>query len=123
MAGILSAIKLQEAGGLGGTGRENPYPGIACDIPSPLYCYSFEPNPAWSHHYSPGREIQAYLEGVAHKYGVDKRIRFGAEIVRCELSGGRWQLETQSGDRDQADGVIAAAGVLHHPNVPATARL
>ncbi len=130
MAGILSAIKLQEAGfddfaiyekadRLGGTWRENIYPGIACDIPSHLYSYSFEPNPDWSHRYSPGREIQAYLEGVARKYGVDNRIRFSAEVARCEFSGGRWQLETHRGDRDQADVVIAATGVLHHPNVPA----
>jgi cation diffusion facilitator CzcD-associated flavoprotein CzcO len=129
MAGILSAIKLQEAGlddfaiyekapRVGGTWRENTYPGIACDVPSHLYSYSFAPNPDWSHRYSPGAEIQAYFEDVARRYGVDRRIRFGAEIVRCEFRGGRWQLETQSGQRDQADVVIAATGVLHHPNLP-----
>jgi cation diffusion facilitator CzcD-associated flavoprotein CzcO len=129
MAGILSAIKLQEAGfedfaiyekaaRVGGTWRENTYPGIACDVPSHLYSYSFAPNPDWSHRYSPGAEIQAYFEAVARGYGVDRRIRFGAEIVRCEFRGGRWQLETQSGERDQADVVIAATGVLHHPNFP-----
>ncbi|MBI1816949.1 MAG: NAD(P)/FAD-dependent oxidoreductase [Deltaproteobacteria bacterium] len=129
MAGILSAIKLDEAGyhdyavyekadRLGGTWRENTYPGIACDVPSHLYSYSFAPNPDWSYRYSPGAEIQTYLEGVARQYGVDQRIRFGAEIARCEFSGGRWQIETTSGLRDQADIVIAATGVLHHPNVP-----
>jgi cation diffusion facilitator CzcD-associated flavoprotein CzcO len=134
MAGILSAIKLQEAGfddfviyekaeRLGGTWRENTYPGIGCDIPSHLYSYSFEPNPDWSHHYAPGREIQGYLEGVARKHGVDRRIHCGAEIVRCQFSGGRWRLETQSGHRDQADVVIGATGVLHHPNVPDIAGL
>ena len=75
MSGILSAIKLKEAGltdftvhekadRLGGTWRENTYPGIACDVPSHLYSYSFAPNPDWSHHFAAGAEIQAYLEDV-----------------------------------------------------------
>ncbi|HTO70366.1 MAG TPA: NAD(P)/FAD-dependent oxidoreductase [Myxococcota bacterium] len=129
MSGILAAIKLREAGHgdvvlyekaerLGGTWRENTYPGIACDVPSHLYSYSFEPNPAWSHHYSPGAEIEAYFEGVARKHGVVERIRFGQEVSRCEWRDGRWQLETKAGARDAADVVIAATGVLHHPNVP-----
>jgi cation diffusion facilitator CzcD-associated flavoprotein CzcO len=128
MSGILSAIKLQEAGfdftvyekadRLGGTWRENSYPGIACDVPSHLYSYSFEPNPEWSHRFSPGSEIQAYFEGVARRKGVTPRIRFGAEITRGEFSGGRWQLETKDGLRDEVDVVIAATGVLHHPNLP-----
>ena len=129
MSGILSGIKLDAAGDhdytiyekadrLGGTWRENTYPGIACDIPSHLYSYSFEPNPDWSHLYAPGAEIQAYFEGVARRYGVEAHMRFGAEIARCEFRGGRWQLETTRGERDQADVVIAATGVLHHPYIP-----
>ena len=76
MAGLLAAIELRKAGypnvvvyekadRLGGTWRENTYPGIACDVPSHLYSYSFAPNPDWSHRFSPGAEIQAYFEGVA----------------------------------------------------------
>ena len=72
MAGILSAAQLREYGfddfvilekadRLGGTWRENTYPGVACDVPSHLYSYSFAPNPDWTHRYSPGPEIQAYL--------------------------------------------------------------
>jgi cation diffusion facilitator CzcD-associated flavoprotein CzcO len=129
MAGVLSGIKLREAGyddftlyekadRLGGTWRENTYPGIACDVPSHLYSYSFEPNPEWSHRFSPGDEIEAYFEGVARKYGVDGRIHYGEEVTRCAFEGGRWRLETKSGRRDEADVVIAATGVLHHPNVP-----
>src|SRR5687767_11439832 len=129
MAGILSSIKLAEAGyddftiyekadRLGGTWRENTYPGIACDVPSHLYSYSFAPNAEWSHRYSPGSEIQAYFEGVAQRHGVDRRIRFGEEVTRCAFEDGRWRLETKSGRRDEADVVIAATGVLHHPNVP-----
>lgn len=129
MSGILSAIKLREAGypdftvyekadTIGGTWRENTYPGIACDVPSHLYSYSFEPNPGWSHHFSPGREIQAYFEDVAKRHDVLSSIRFGDEVTRCEFREGRWHLETASGHRDEVDFVIAATGVLHHPNVP-----
>jgi cation diffusion facilitator CzcD-associated flavoprotein CzcO len=130
MAGILSAIKLREAGfddftvyekadRVGGTWRENSYPGIACDVPSHLYSYSFEPNADWSRRFSPGAEIQAYFAGVVERYGVARHLRFGAEIARAEWSGGRWHLETTDGHRDAVDVVIAATGVLHHPNVPA----
>jgi cation diffusion facilitator CzcD-associated flavoprotein CzcO len=129
MSGILAAIKLEEAGyrdvaiyekadRLGGTWRENTYPGIACDVPSHLYSYSFEPNPDFSHIYSPGREIQAYFEGVARRHGVEARIRFGTEITRCERLDGRWRLVTARGLLDEADVVVAATGVLHHPNLP-----
>jgi cation diffusion facilitator CzcD-associated flavoprotein CzcO len=129
MAGILSAIKLRAAGfsdftiyekadRLGGTWRENTYPGIACDVPSHLYSYSFELNPEWSHRFAPGSEIQAYFEGVAHRHGVIPRIRFGAEIASAEFSDGRWHLKTKDGCRDEVDAVIAATGVLHHPNIP-----
>ena len=129
MSGILAAIRLRAAGHddvvlyekaerLGGTWRENTYPGIACDVPSHLYSYSFEPNAQWSHHYSPGSEILRYFEGVARRHGVDRAIRFGQEIARCAWRDGRWQLESKSGARDSADVVIAATGVLHHPHVP-----
>jgi cation diffusion facilitator CzcD-associated flavoprotein CzcO len=130
MAGVLSAIKLREAGfddftvyekadRLGGTWRENTYPGIACDVPSHLYSYSFAPNPDWSHRFSPGSEILAYFEDVARRHGVTPRIRFGCEITRAEFADGRWRLEAKDGHRDEVDAVIAATGVLHHPNIPA----
>ncbi len=129
MSGILSAIKLTEAGltdftiyekadRLGGTWRENTYPGLSCDVPSHLYRYAFEPNPNWSHRFSPGAEIQAYFEGVAKKYGVERFIEYGKEVVRAEFKDGRWHLETGDGARDVADFVIAATGVLHHPVYP-----
>ena len=128
MAGILSAIKLKEAGldfviyekadRLGGTWRENTYPGIACDVPSHFYSYSFALNPQWSSRFAPGREIQAYFEDVARRFGVDAMIRYGQGIVQCRFEGGRWTLVTSDGSRDQADVVIAATGVLHHPAYP-----
>jgi cation diffusion facilitator CzcD-associated flavoprotein CzcO len=129
MSGILSAIKLREAGiddfaiyekadRLGGTWRENTYPGIACDVPSHFYCYSFAVNPDWSHRFSPGAEIQAYFENVARRYGVDSLIQYGKEITRCTFENGRWKIEMGDGSVDVGDFVIAATGVLHHPNYP-----
>jgi len=129
MAGVLSAIKLKEAGlseftvyekasRLGGTWRENTYPGLGCDVPSHLYSYSFALNPHWSHRYSPGPEIQAYLERTAAEHGVMPYFRFGDEVKRCAFERGRWQIETASGHRDEADIIIAATGVLHHPKIP-----
>ncbi len=127
MSGILSAIRLTEAGyddyviyekaeRLGGTWRENTYPGIACDVPSHLYSYSFDSNPDWTHRYAPGSEIQAYFERVAHKHGIDQKIRFGTAIDRAEFVNRRWTLTTIDGANETFDVVIAATGVLHHPN-------
>ena len=129
MAGVLSAIKLREAGfddlvvyekadRLGGTWRDNTYPGVACDVPSHLYSYSFAPNADWSHVFSPGEEILEYLEAVARGHDVERLIRYGTEITRLEWDGDRWQVETSTGERDAADVVIAATGVLHHPRYP-----
>jgi cation diffusion facilitator CzcD-associated flavoprotein CzcO len=134
MAGILSAIKLREAGydnfaiyeksdRLGGTWQVNEYPGLSCDVPSHLYSYSFAPNPDWSRRFSPGPEIQAYFEDVARRYGVDELIEYGTEITRCEFSDGRWKIESADGSTDEADFVIAATGVLHHPSYPDIAGL
>ncbi|MEQ8660875.1 MAG: NAD(P)/FAD-dependent oxidoreductase, partial [Gammaproteobacteria bacterium] len=128
MAGILSAIRLRESGytnfviyeksdRLGGTWRENTYPGIACDVPAHLYTYSFEPNPEWSSTFASGPEIQAYFERVAAKYDVIPYIRFNEAVPYCAFEDGRWRIRTSSGHEDVADFVIAATGVLHHPHV------
>jgi cation diffusion facilitator CzcD-associated flavoprotein CzcO len=129
MAGILAAIKLSEGGltdftvyekadRVGGTWRENTYPGLSCDVPSHLYSYSFALTPDWSRRYSPGAEIEAYFERVADENGVTQRVRFGDAVTRCAFADGKWQLTTASGHRDEVDIVIAATGVLHHPKYP-----
>ncbi|MBK7951489.1 MAG: NAD(P)/FAD-dependent oxidoreductase [Deltaproteobacteria bacterium] len=129
MAGVLSGIRLRQAGyedwivyekgdSVGGTWRENTYPGLSCDVPSHIYSYAFEPNPDWSQRFSPGSEIRRYFEGVADKYGILPRIRFNEEVDRLEFEQGRWRITLKSGKRDEADVVIAATGVLHHPMVP-----
>jgi len=129
MSGILAAIKLQEAGygftvfekadRVGGTWRENTYPGIACDVPSHIYSYSFALNPEWSHFASPGSEIQQYFETVAERYGVVDQVRFSDAVVRCTWTDdGRWEVEAESGHVETFDFVIAATGILHHPKLP-----
>jgi cation diffusion facilitator CzcD-associated flavoprotein CzcO len=128
MAGILAAIKLREAGHavlvyekadrLGGTWRDNAYPGLSCDVPSHFYSYSFALNPEWSHRFSPGPEILAYLEGVARRSGVDALVRYRREVNRLAFEAGRWRIGLSDGSTDAADVVVAATGVLHHPAVP-----
>jgi cation diffusion facilitator CzcD-associated flavoprotein CzcO len=129
MAGILGAIKLTEAGltdftiyekgdRYGGTWRENSYPGLACDVPSHLYSYSFAPNPNWSHQFSPGPEIREYFEKVAAEHDLERRTRFGDEVTSCTFVDGRWQIDTAAGHHDEVDVVIAATGVLHKPKYP-----
>lgn len=129
MAGMLAGIRLKERGdhdftiyekgdSVGGTWRENHYPGLACDTPAHSYTYSFATNPEWSAFYAPGPEIRAYFEGVADKYDLKKQIEFNSEIAACRFVDGRWRITTADGREDVADVVIAATGVLHHPNVP-----
>ena len=128
MAGILTVIRLREYGyenfaiyeksdRLGGTWRDNTYPGLACDVPAHLYTYSFEKNPDWSHTFAPGPEIQAYFERVAKKYNVIEEIRFNEDVQHCEFEDGKWKIRTATGHEDEADIIIAASGVLHHPKM------
>jgi len=129
MSGILAAIKLRKAGynnftiyekatKLGGTWRENTYPGLSCDVPSHLYRYEFEPNPEWSKLFSPGEEIWEYFNGVAKKYDVEGSIQYNKEVTKTEYKNGKWYLETADGGTDTVDFVIAATGILHHPVYP-----
>jgi cation diffusion facilitator CzcD-associated flavoprotein CzcO len=128
MSGILSAIKLKERGDevvvyekaatLGGTWRDNTYPGLSCDVPSHVYAYSFELKGDWTRRFSPGAEILSYFEGVARKYGITDLIRFNSRIVRADYEAGRWRLQIEDGRSDMVDAVIAATGVLHVPVYP-----
>lgn len=129
MSGLLAGVKLHQAGiedftifekaeDVGGTWRENRYPGLSCDVPSHLYSYSFEPNPDWTHRYSYGPEIHAYFQRFADKYGLRTRIRFGTEIVEASWTPDGWRLQTADGETHTADFVISATGILHHPHYP-----
>jgi len=129
MTGILLAIKLREAGisditilekadRLGGTWRENTYPGVACDVPAHMYTYAFRGNPEWQHRFAHGDEIQAYFEKVARDYGITDQIRFNESLDQCHWRDGRWHLVTGKGNRLEVDFVVAATGILHHPAYP-----
>ncbi len=128
MAGILAAIKLREHGlecvvfekadQVGGTWRENTYPGLSCDVPAHWYTYSFARNPAWKRVMAEGWELQDYFTRMARDFGVEPLIRFGDEVTCLQYTDGLWDLETAAGHRDRFDVVIAATGVLHHPNIP-----
>ena len=116
MSGILAGIRLRQSGindfviyekadRLGGTWRENTYPGLSCDVPSHHYVYSFEPNPEWSHLFSSGAEIENYFKYSADKYGVSPHIRYGKQVTRA-VYGGRWHLTCADGSSDSADVII-----------------
>ena len=119
-AGISSFVVLEKADAIGGTWRENTYPGCACDVPSHLYSFSFERNPRWSETYSPQAEIRAYLERCADKYDVRRHVRFGAEAARAELdeASGLWTVTTTRGEIFEARVVIGAVGPLHRFSLP-----
>ncbi|MEP4149058.1 MAG: NAD(P)/FAD-dependent oxidoreductase [Halioglobus sp.] len=129
MSGILMAIKLREAGitditilekadKVGGTWRENTYPGVACDVPAHMYTYSFRGNPDWSHRFAHGDEIQSYFEGVAREHGLTEQIRFNESLDQCHYRDGKWHLTTSKSARLVVDFVVAATGILHHPAYP-----
>jgi cation diffusion facilitator CzcD-associated flavoprotein CzcO len=118
-AGIEDFVVLERANELGGTWRENTYPGCACDVPSHLYSFSFALNPDWSRFFAPQREILEYLRRVARERGVSDHIVFGAEVRsgRWEEEQQRWLIDTSAG-MFRARAVIAAAGPLSEPSIP-----
>jgi cation diffusion facilitator CzcD-associated flavoprotein CzcO len=122
-SGITDVTLYEKADEVGGTWRENTYPGLVCDIPSRVYQYTFARNPKWSHMFSPGGEIQAYFRGIADQFGLRDRIRFGTEIVDARFEDGRWRLRTNAGAESTVDFLISATGVLHHPRIPSIAGL
>lgn len=109
----------EKANDVGGTWRDNTYPGIACDVPSNLYSFSFELNPEWSHSYSPGWEINNYIRATAKKHGLLKYIRFNTELTRAEWddSSKVWRIDTNNGPVT-ADYMIGATGPLSEPQIP-----
>ena len=103
---------------MGGTWRENRYPGVACDVPGHAYTYSFAPNPEWSSLFAPGDEIHRYFIDVFHKFGVDQHTRFNEAVTSCVYSDQQWTLESSLGNTYKADLVFAATGMLHQPVMP-----
>ncbi|HEY0889145.1 MAG TPA: NAD(P)/FAD-dependent oxidoreductase [Nocardioides sp.] len=128
--GLCAAIKLDEDGekdfivvekgsDVGGTWRDNTYPGAACDVPSQLYSYSFAPNPDWSMSFSPQPEIQAYIKRVAQESGVLDRFVFDTAVTAAtwDQAQQRWVVETSNGTY-AARTLIAGPGPLSEPRLP-----
>lgn len=122
-AGVRDVVLLERAEAVGGTWRDNVYPGCACDVPSHLYSYSFHLNPDWSHHYAKQPEIRAYLEGVRRHYRLDRLLRLGADVVRSVFDDARglWTVECRDGRRFEARFVIGGLGPLRIPRLPEVA--
>ncbi|MFF3768045.1 flavin-containing monooxygenase [Streptomyces sp. NPDC001922] len=118
-AGITDFTVLERAGAVGGTWRDNTYPGCACDVPSHLYSFSFAPDPQWPRSFSGQPHIRAYLERVADTFGLRPHLRFDSEVLAMRWDGDalRWEIDTASGPLT-ADVVVSATGPLSDPKVP-----
>ena len=118
-AGYENVTVFEKADRVGGVWQANTYPGAACDVPSHLYEFSFDPNPRWSRRYAPQPEIQNYLEDVARRHEVLDRIRTQTEVTSAtwEEAESRWHLETSNGPYT-ADVLLTACGQLSVPKVP-----
>ncbi len=120
-AGIESFAIFERAGEIGGTWRDNRYPGAACDVPSHLYCLSAEPHPGFTRKFAPAREIQAYLLGLVEKWGLRAQLRLRTPIAGARFDEGRgaWTLTAEGGERFDARVVVACVGGLVDPARPA----
>lgn len=117
--GITDFVVLERAGDVGGTWRDNSYPGCACDVPSHLYSFSFAPNPAWSRRFSGQREIWDYLRQCTDRYGVQPHIRFHHEVLDAtwDHAQRRWRVRTDQGDLT-AEVLVTGTGPLSDPVIP-----
>ncbi|MEQ6900051.1 NAD(P)/FAD-dependent oxidoreductase [Nocardioides sp. YIM 152588] len=119
--GYDDVVLLERADEVGGVWRDNTYPGAACDVPSPIYSFSFEPNLRWPHRFSRQPAILDYLRSVADKYDVRRRIRFGVEVVAATYDDGdrRWHVDLRTADGHdeelEVDVLVSAVGQLSRP--------
>lgn len=118
-AGIHDFVLLERASALGGTWRDNHYPGCACDVPSHLYSFSFEPKTDWSRAYSPQEEIRLYLEHCADKYGIREHIRFDEDVTSATWDQGAqvWEVRSTSGTV-RGNLLVSGIGALSNPSYP-----
>ncbi|MFE5919523.1 flavin-containing monooxygenase [Streptomyces sp. NPDC002285] len=117
--GVTDFVVLERADSVGGTWRDNSYPGCACDVPSHLYSFSFAPNPDWPRTFSGQQHIRAYLEHVTDVFRLRPHIRFNSEVQRMTWNAERlcWDIETSAGSLS-ADLVVSATGPLSDPKMP-----
>jgi cation diffusion facilitator CzcD-associated flavoprotein CzcO len=124
-AGIDSFTIFEKASRIGGTWRDNTYPGAACDSPSFAYCFSFEQKTDWSRKWAHQDEILAYMDQCAEKYGLKPHVRFETEIseARFDDEVGVWQLRSADGEEIVADVLVSGVGQLNRPYTPKLAGL
>ncbi|MGC4947941.1 flavin-containing monooxygenase [Streptomyces sp. DT224] len=118
--GITDFVILERAGSVGGTWRDNSYPGCACDVPSHLYSFSFAPNPEWPRTFSGQEHIRAYLEHVADTFGLRAHLRLDHEVkqMRWDNDELHWVIDSANGTTLVADVVVSATGPLSDPKMP-----
>ena len=117
--GVRDFVIFERAGEVGGTWRDNTYPGCACDVPSALYSFSFEPKSDWSRFYAGQPEIRAYAHTVAERHGVVPHLRLGVDMhdAAWDDDDQLWRVHTPAGDYE-ARVLIAATGPWHEPVIP-----
>ncbi|MFI9203455.1 flavin-containing monooxygenase [Streptomyces sp. NPDC053048] len=118
--GVTDFVVLERAGAVGGTWRDNTYPGCACDVPSHLYSFSFAPNPEWPRSFSGQEHIRAYLEHITDTFRLRPHIRLNSEVraLRWDADELWWEVDTADGAAYAADVVVSATGALSDPSVP-----
>jgi cation diffusion facilitator CzcD-associated flavoprotein CzcO len=119
--GVESFVIFEKADRVGGTWRDNTYPGAECDVPSALYSFSFERNPNWTYKWSEQEEILAYLEFCAKKHDLYSHIQFNQQVSALHFQDekGNWRLQTTEGVDEEFDVVVSGIGQLHKPAMPA----
>lgn len=119
-SGIRNICVLEKAGEVGGTWRENTYPGAACDVQSHLYSFSFAGNSDWSHVFSPWHEILDYIKSVRDKYALESYIKYDQKLVQAEFNEqqGFWALTMADGSVLHSQSLIMGTGPLHIPSIP-----
>ena len=129
MAGIAAAHTFQQAGftnftilekgsDVGGVWHWNRYPGLRCDIQSFMYQFAFAPKPGWKHIWAHGEEIQQYHHDLIDGLRLASHLRLRCEVTSAVFADSRWRISTTDGDEIDADFLVAATGVLHHPFIP-----
>ncbi|MGO9449816.1 MAG: flavin-containing monooxygenase [Candidatus Binataceae bacterium] len=118
--GLDSFTIFEKADRIGGTWRENTYPGACCDVPAFSYCFSFEQKTDWSRKWAPQSEILEYMESCARKYDLARHIRFTTEIAgaRWDADESVWRIKTAGGEEFVADVLVSGTGQLNRPSIP-----
>ncbi|WP_020666934.1 flavin-containing monooxygenase [Amycolatopsis nigrescens] len=117
-AGYRDFVVYEKASEVGGTWRDNTYPGLSCDVPSRFYSYSFAPNADWTRNFASGEEIERYFVRVTDELGLREHIRFDTELASARWDGARYRLRSTDGRTDSVDVLVSATGILREPKLP-----